>query len=93
MSVADNQIGNWYWWLSAIISSIIILVSVISEICNWYCNKCSNYVICFDYNVINRLYGTHKYWENNYFQWKDQKPEGRDVISDRYLCISKVIIS
>ena len=53
----------------------LLSVSVLSERCNWYCNKCTNNVISCDYNIINCFHDTHKYRENTNF-WKNQKSEG-----------------
>ena len=52
----DNWIGNQYWSLSAITHVFLVSVSVISERCNRYCNKCTNNVIYCDNNIINCLF-------------------------------------
>ena len=53
--IASVDSISHYWPL------FLASVSVISERCNRYCNKCTNNVISCDYNIINYFYDTHNY--------------------------------
>ena len=70
------DIGH-YW------SLFLVSVSVISERCNRYCNKCTNNVISCEYSIINCFYDNHNH-EKMLIIIERIRNQKVDIIPDRY---------